>query len=612
MFYRAEIDGLRALSIIAVVLYHCGITLFQGGFLGVDVFFVISGYLITSHIALTISQGSFRLTTFYARRAKRLLPAIVFMCLVTAPIMWYLADPYELKEFGQSLVSTFTFSSNVFFYLKTGYFDTESELKPLLHTWSLAVEEQFYLLFPLLLLLLKKTRFTFAIVIILMVVSWLNAYISYPHSPDITFYFLHTRAWELLLGAVVAMASTQTQKKPKGVLFEKTGVLSIIGTISIVSSFLLFKSNQANLPLLSLVPTLGCAAILWECRANSMAHRLLTLRAFVWIGTISYSLYLFHQPLLALGRMYYLEPLSPLQTTILITISVALAAFSKKFVEDYFRFHYNKGKNRWLVVQLTPVCIMFAFFGLITHQQKGFPERSELGMTLAQNYGISSKCSGADINDRACWTSETPKTLLWGDSYAMHFAKALDNISPNGMIQATLSNCSPTGKTTHSSSKSFQCDAFNAQVIAFLERSDSKIEKIYISSSFETTTKQEFLSLENTIDKLKEKGYQVFLVSPTAKNSGILRCIKLSERNNFPIEECSFSESELSNLRIFKRVEEIADNARVQFIDLRQLNCQHSTCSVSKNETILYRDNGHLSVPSSEIVSNFFTKQIKD
>jgi peptidoglycan/LPS O-acetylase OafA/YrhL len=206
MKYRKEIDGLRALAVLPVILFHAGFTTFSGGFVGVDIFFVISGYLITTIIVDEMEKGKFSLFNFYDRRARRILPALFFVMLCTLPFAWFWMLPRDLKSFSESLVAVPLFASNILFYLTSGYFDTASVLKPLLHTWSLAVEEQYYVLFPLFLMLAWKLgkKWIISLLLLIAIVSLLAAQWGSPTHPSFTFYLLPTRGFEILIGALIS------------------------------------------------------------------------------------------------------------------------------------------------------------------------------------------------------------------------------------------------------------------------------------------------------------------------------------------------------------------------------------------------------------------------
>ena len=206
MKYRAEIDGLRALAVLPVILFHAGFEAFSGGFVGVDVFFVISGYLIATIIISEMAEGEFSLVNFYERRARRILPAMFFVIIVCIPFAWFWLTPSYLKDFGQSLMAVSTFSSNILFWRESGYFDTAAELKPLLHTWSLAVEEQYYVLFPIFLILTWRLGVKW-ILILLMIVFLMSLSLAQwgaYNNPFAAFFLLPTRGWELLIGVFIA------------------------------------------------------------------------------------------------------------------------------------------------------------------------------------------------------------------------------------------------------------------------------------------------------------------------------------------------------------------------------------------------------------------------
>jgi peptidoglycan/LPS O-acetylase OafA/YrhL len=207
MKYKEEIDGLRALAVLPVILFHAGFTTFSGGFVGVDIFFVISGYLITTIILDEMDKGSFSLLNFYERRARRILPALFFVTLCTLPFTWFWMLPQDLIRFAQSLVAVQIFGSNVFFWLTSGYFDTASELKPLLHTWSLAVEEQYYVLFPVFLMLAWKLgkKWIISLLLVVAIISVLAAQYGARDHPSFTFYLLPTRAFEIISGALISL-----------------------------------------------------------------------------------------------------------------------------------------------------------------------------------------------------------------------------------------------------------------------------------------------------------------------------------------------------------------------------------------------------------------------
>ena len=341
MKYRAEIDGLRAFAVLPVILFHAGFEWLSGGFIGVDIFFVISGYLITTIIITEMAGGKFSLVNFYERRARRILPALFFVMAVCLPFAWFWLTPNDLKDFGQSLVAVSTFSSNILFWSESGYFDTVAELKPMLHTWSLAVEEQYYILFPIFIMLTWRMGIKWIIVFLtifflisLGVAQW-GAY----NSPSAAFYLLPTRGWELLIGVFLAFY-LQYNKHPKSTSLNQ--VLSMLGFIMISYSVVAFDKSTPFPSLYTLIPTIGTGLLILSAVPNTLIYKLLITKPIVWIGLISYSAYLWHQPILAFARHRLVGETSEILLVMLcIASSLAMAWFSWAFIENPTR---NKKK----------------------------------------------------------------------------------------------------------------------------------------------------------------------------------------------------------------------------------------------------------------------------
>ena len=336
MKYRAEIDGLRALAVVPVILFHAGFEIFGGGFVGVDVFFVISGYLITTIILKELEDGKFSIVNFYERRARRILPALFFVALVCIPFAWLWLSPSHMKDFAQSLVAVTTFSSNILFWQQSGYFDTAAELKPLLHTWSLAVEEQYYILFPLFLMatwkLGKKAIIT--MLAILFVISLALAQWAAVKQPNAAFFLLPTRGWEILLGAFCAFYLAKNSTDKAGAL---NNLLSIAGLGLIALAVLTFDATTPIPGLYALIPTVGVALIILFGNRTTIAGKFLSNRLLVRIGLISYSAYLWHQPLFAFALQRSLvEPSEHLMLALSFG-ALVLAYFSWLLVELPFR-----------------------------------------------------------------------------------------------------------------------------------------------------------------------------------------------------------------------------------------------------------------------------------
>ncbi|OOG44663.1 acyltransferase family protein [Polaromonas sp. A23] len=430
MKYRREIDGLRALALLPVIFFHAGFQTFGGGYIGVDVFFVISGYLITSIILAEKAAGTFTLRSFYERRARRILPALFLVMLVCIPFAWLWLLPSDMKEFSASLVAVSTFSSNVLFWWESGYFDTAAELKPLLHTWSLAVEEQYYLIFPLFLMLtwkLNRTRMVWLLLAIAVVSLGLAQKGAFA-SPAATFYMLHTRIWELLVGALLAFymareAAGSVKPNPQLASFA-----SLAGLLLIVSAVLFYGKGTPYPSLFTLLPVLGAGLVILLASPENFAGRLLGSRLLVGTGLLSYSAYLWHQPIFAFARRKALEEPGPLAFLAMGALAFVLAYLSWRYIEQPFRKRSGVASTPALITGL--VCILFFW---------AFAAGSQLDNGFASRYSQADKAVIVEkkLLDAYVWRrmeelqlrdfapTGKPKILVIGDSFGGDLVNAL-------------------------------------------------------------------------------------------------------------------------------------------------------------------------------------------
>ena len=337
--YRPEIDGLRAIAVMAVVLFHAGLGV-SGGFIGVDVFFVISGFLITSLIIKDLEAGKFTLANFWERRARRIIPAAVVLVFVVLAAGWFLLLPSDYAALGKSAAWHAAFAANIYFWRNTNYFASAAEEQPLLHTWSLAVEEQFYLIVPLLLLALfrfpyfRSRGLLLALFLIGFAFSLALSIVVVPRMPAVAFYLLPTRAWELLAGSIIAILPAASLSR----IWRE--ILCGIALITIVVPCFIYTKETPFPGLAALPPCLGTALFIWASGPASTSiqnstfniQNLLAARPVVFIGLISYSLYLWHWPLFAFSTYWALDPLSLPYRLCLVAASFVLAILSWRFV----------------------------------------------------------------------------------------------------------------------------------------------------------------------------------------------------------------------------------------------------------------------------------------
>lgn len=339
MKYRAEVDGLRALAVVPVILFHAGFSLFSGGFVGVDVFFVISGYLITLVILDSIDDGGFSFLDFYERRARRILPALFVVIVFCTALSFFIMMPSQLKDFSGSIVATSLFFSNIFFWKDSGYFDAAAEEKPLLHTWSLAVEEQFYLFFPFFLIfcLRRGNKFALWAIFLMAVLSLLVSEWGWRHERLANFYLMPSRVWELLIGSISAFV---TRRNP-----DKSDTLSCLGVLGIVFSVFFYDKDTPFPSIYAILPVLGSALVLIFSGSDTVVTRILSAKPIVGVGLVSYSAYLWHQPLFAFSRVWFLTDPPQYVMGLLSVASLVLATLSWWVVERPFRNRENFGRR---------------------------------------------------------------------------------------------------------------------------------------------------------------------------------------------------------------------------------------------------------------------------
>ncbi|PPS62624.1 acyltransferase family protein [Pseudomonas sp. BRM28] len=457
--YRREIDGLRALAVIPVILFHAGIPGFSGGFIGVDVFFVISGFLITSILISENEQKKFSVLNFYERRARRILPALFLVMMVSVAIAWFTTTPKDMKDFSLSLASVPLFSSNFLFWSLSGYFDTSSELKPMLHTWSLAVEEQYYIIFPI--VLLSMWRFGRGAIVALLICIGISSF-SYSQfwlkdSPDAIFYLLHARCWELIVGALVAFYCYYQRHNISSGVFGQ--LLGMIGLVMVGLSVFRFDEKTPFPGAYALIPVIGSVLIIVFADSKTLVGRILSLKPVVFVGLISYSAYLWHQPLFAFARLGETEKLGIDKVAFLIGLTLALAYISWRYVEAPFRSK-DKISRRKIFAYSAAGSVAFLAIGLTGYHTNGFENRltDEQAILLSferqdmGKYSRLKKCfldQGQDPESfsKECYGSAHGGIVIWGDSHAAALSYGLIKQEKN-VTQLTAGSCPPLKDVT--------------------------------------------------------------------------------------------------------------------------------------------------------------------
>jgi len=479
--YRPDIDGLRALAILPVVLFHYRVPGFSGGFVGVDVFFVISGYLIGGLIYGEMREGRFSILKFYERRIRRIFPALFVLLAAVTVAAWFILFPSDFDRYARSLLATAFFASNFGFWREIGYFDVVAEQKPLLHLWSIAVEEQFYILFPAILLALagrSKAR-ALATVSAILVASFAFSIWAGLADPAFAFYMLPPRAWELMLGAALAIGGFAA---PSSRALREA--LAASGIVLIAVGVFAFTAATPFPGAAALLPCVGTALVIFTGQAPTAVNAVLSRRPLVFTGLISYSLYLWHWPLFVFTRDVLGRDLHPWETATLVVAAFALAILSWRFVERPFR---KRGFRppRWKLFGAALAAIaLTAGCGAVIVADRGVPQRYPLDVQniLAGLHDVDPRavtCFGMTGDDaragKLCrigdLSAKTTSFVLWGDSHAGSIIPAVEAIAKRehraGLFAATDS-CPPLLGVTRPDA--WKCKDFNDAVIALATR----------------------------------------------------------------------------------------------------------------------------------------------
>ena len=529
MPYRPDIDGLRALAVIGVILFHADLGL-SGGFVGVDVFFVISGFLITSLILKDIKSNQFSLLGFWERRARRIFPALYVVTITTIGLSYLFLLPKDFEILGGSVIGLSFFSSNIFFWKNTNsYFSGSAEEMPLLHTWSLSLEEQFYIIVPIVFLLFFKWRQFDKLFWVLSADALLSLLISIVgtiHYESASFYLLPTRAWELGAGSIIA-----TSRPIKS--YRLRTIFSVLGILSILFSFI-FYDRSSSFPGLSAVPpVLGAALIIWsgvrfgEISRLPIVLKVLSIRPLVFIGLLSYSLYLWHWPLLALNEYMVIGRDSNFVKLTIVLVSFLLSIISWKYIEQPIR-KKKIACSRFSIFSLSAVglislvgCSSFILMngGFVSKVSKEVKDNENRGLSEDAFFDYDLAAKGFPENKIVLGhKGHEPSFFLWGDSHAMAISRALDlagkEFSIGGLSVVKTSTLPILDWQTSESSQIL----YNEQILKYLTAEEQRktIKHVVLAGRWWLAFNQSLKnktnieeSLIRTITKIQSLGYSV-------------------------------------------------------------------------------------------------------
>jgi len=584
--YRPDIDGLRAIAVLLVVAYHIGIRGVSGGFIGVDIFFVISGFLISGILLREQATGTFSILRFYERRVRRILPALIAVLIFTFIAGYFALLPNEMKELGQSILAATFSAANIYFWRNSGYFQAPALSKPLLHTWSLAVEEQFYVVFPILLLLLHRfaLRRIKLVILLLAVGSFMASAVEVYGRPGSTFYLLPTRAWELLLGTILALDIVPC---PRSKLSRNATALTGLALI-LIAAFV-FTSQTSFPGSAALLPCLGAALVIASgVTGTSAVGRLLSTPPFVFIGLISYSLYLWHWPLLLINKFEYFHQIHLSDPWLFLAMLVA-ATLSWRFIEQPFRSGALKLPRKQLFaaagvsVAITSALSAWAILsggipGRFSPDLLALAHYSEGGWTESQWTGQCFAYAAFPSIAPQCLepASERPHFLLFGDSHAAHLSYGLTTAFPEiEFSQAAASNCKPLLTSRNSP------DAFCRQIVsAVFDRflPSHPVQGVILSALWEPADVQ---PLAATVAYLKAAHQRVYVLGPgpvyDQSLSGLLVKSIFRRDPSLPAHHLTLTASQ------FQAFDELLANSALsngayRYISIRQLMCPASQC----------------------------------
>lgn len=520
MKYRKELDGIRAVAVVPMVLFHAGIEQFNGGYIGVDMFFVVSGFLITSIFLAEKAENRFSMVRFYERRARRILPALFLVVSVTMLLAWLWMTPSQLTSLSGSALSVVLYVSNFFFWQQGNYFGVASEQMPLLHTWSLGVEEQFYVIFPVFMVLIWRlgARNSVSVIAIIAVLSFALAEWGTRAFPSAAYYLTPTRAWELLAGVLAAYYLLDSQGQPRSECELRSG----LGLALLLGAIFTYDDSTPFPGVYALVPVAGTLLIILYAGSGTIVGRLLSTRLMVWVGVLSYSIYLWHQPLFAYARILGVSSEEHWFFLLLGLVAVGLAYLTWLFVEEPFRnrnrfsrasiFKFSSiaavvtgscaaiavttdvGQFRWTPDQLKVL-------DYTSYPREDYYREKRCFLLPGQGFGdFSDECKGSDS-----------ALTIWGDSHAASLYMGLFAVGDSGVgSQLTVAACPPILGYVSPANRS--CKNLNQDIFAFLASGGTESVILLADWRYHSSVSGWLDNLHATVEQLVKGGVRVYLI----------------------------------------------------------------------------------------------------
>jgi len=632
--YRADIDGLRAIAIISVIIFHAFPNILSGGFFGVDIFFVISGFLISSILIKNLENNSFRFIDFYQRRINRIFPSLLLI-LTLCPIWgFFFSTNLELNYLGKHLAGAAVFASNLVYWKESGYFDVSSELKPLLHLWSLGIEEQFYIFWPLILWFAWRYRHH-ALKIILITFACSVIINAYQTQTDTTAQFFSPlpRAWQLIAGGLLAYANSRYTKRIEIITNLTSNWMSFIGLVVIFFSITMISKDQSYIGFWAFLPTLGSFLII-AAGSNGLINRsILSSHLCIWIGKISYPLYLWHWPLLTFARIAENQIPSIETRIILILVSIILSDLTYRFFEKPFRTtNVTSTRSTVLLVMLMLLGLIgYTIFANETYPFRVLSPNDFLIIRHSFQSNDKTDCKDIELSTKTplyCAYNPQSEIMIIGDSHAAHFNYGLSN-GPNNKyhnvsifgIVGFLGLCSIDRELT----KEDDCYKYK-QVVFSILKENTNIKYVIISAWHQVVEKASepqyeriYQLYEKIINKLENLGKKaIFVIDNQTLIDSSQKCevSSLKLRNMLSKVPKYCKSLEPNDWLPTIRSDAIAEKLRTTFPNLiffnpRQLLCEKNSCSIYKGNKILYADEHHYSTYGSELVAPYLIEIIE-
>jgi peptidoglycan/LPS O-acetylase OafA/YrhL len=624
LHYRGDIDGLRAVAVVPVLAYHAFPGLIPGGFIGVDIFFVISGFLITGIIHQQMLGKTFSIVDFYARRIRRIFPALIIVVLVTFLIGWYALPPRDLKSLGTNIAGGAVFAQNFILLGQVGYFDLAAEKKPLLHLWSLGIEEQYYIVWPLILMLIGQSRLrSLTVTAALAAASFAACVIVGARAPDYAFYLPLTRAWELLVGSGLALWLND-----RPAVFEAAGptvridreAIGVCALLAIALALWRFNPRTPYPGYFSLVPVIGAAALLGT--SGTFVHRyVLSTWPVVFVGLISYPLYLWHFPLMAYARIHFVDGVPARVMCAILVASVFLAWLTYQFIERPMRF--GRVHRAYKVGGLIGGMAVLGAVGLVADQTNGLPSRipeSIRGFMLDGSETAfrwrASKClllpeqSAADFAAECSGEGRHPLVVVWGDSYAASLYPGLLHYCAGrgfDVAEFTASACPPLIDYVNPYRRF--CKGANDFVLKRL--ADLKPDLVIFYSTWSYSADDLHNGLEKTVALLRDINItKVVMLGPPATwiGDGLpanLLDYYFQTRSLLP-ERTLYRSNNNWTRALDAFLETQSKNVGIQYVSAREMLCNDDGCLArfgpNGSELTAY-DSGHLTYPGSLFIA---------